>query len=247
MLCRHKASQISDLVAAIALIDLDSAKKKIIIYRYSAVLREYSDRSSCYSTSFHTLRITITVGSLIVPALLSVQGGSMTTIVYWCVWVLSLCVTISNGVMTLFKVDKKYYVLNTTFQNLVSEGWQYIELSGRYDGHKTPGITTSHESQFILFCRNLEKTRMKQVEDEYFRVPEMKEGASTTTPAQMSPDIFTSATPHRQKPFTLTIAPAHDILQSQPDSVIPPLPVNGGRTTVRRQNEAETPSTPPSS
>lgn len=241
MLCRHKASQIRDLVAAISLIDLGETKKKIIIYRYSAVLREYSDRSSCYSTSFHTLRITITVGSLIVPALLSVQGGSLSTIVYWCVWVLSLCVTISNGVMTLFKVDKKYYVLNTTFQSLVSEGWQYIELTGRYDGHKTPGITATHESQFVLFCRNLEKTRMKQVEDEYFRVPELKEGATTTPITQMSPDIFASAPRPRPQPsFSITVPEA----PPAPDP-IPPLSVNG-RTTVRRQDETETPTPTPS-
>jgi hypothetical protein len=210
-MCRHKRGQIQDLVTAINLIDLEPTKKKILIFRFKAVLHEYSDRSTCYSTSFHTLRITITVGSLIVPALLSIQGGTLSTIVYWCVWVLSLCVTISNGVMTLFKVDKKYYVLNTTFQHLVSEGWQYIELTGKYDGHKTPGITATHDSQFTHFCNSLEKTRMKQVEDEYFRVPELKEGSPAIL--QRSPDV-----PFR--PFS---------------DVIPPLSVNG-RTTIRRQN-----------
>ena len=189
-MCRHKSGQIKDLIASIKLIDLDEIKKKIIIYRVSAVLHEYSDRSSCYSTSFHILRITITVGSLIVPALLSVQGGSMSTIVYWCVWVLSLCVTISNGVMTLFKVDKKYYVLNTTFQHLISEGWQYIELTGRYDGRKTPGMPTTHDTQFILFCSSIEKVRMKQVEDEYVRVPELREGAAAAAASQRSPDTL---------------------------------------------------------
>lgn len=199
-MCRHKSGQIKDLIASIKLIDLDETKKKIIIYRVSAVLHEYSDRSSCYSTSFHALRITITVGSLIVPALLSVQGGTLTTIVYWCVWILSLCVTISNGVMTLFKVDKKYYVLNTTFQHLISEGWQYVELTGRYDGRKTPGLPITHDTQFILFCSSIEKVRMKQVEDEYFRVPELRE-TSGAAAFQRSPDtllplpLFRDSTP----------------------------------------------------
>lgn len=241
---RQKANTLDDIVSAIQLIDLDESKKKIIIYRYTAVLREYRARSTRYSFAFHTLRITITVGSLIVPALLSVQGGAMSTIVYWCVWVLSLCVTISNGVMTLFKVDKQYYTMNTTFHHLVSEGWQYIELTGRYNGIKTPGMPVTHETQFKVFCRSLEKTRMKQVEDEYFRVPELKDVPPSSGAQQFSPDIFTSLDAPR-----LAISPRADPFQYSQN---PPPPLNGGGSTVVRLQAApsrvvqeDEPITPP--
>jgi hypothetical protein len=228
---RQKANSLDDLVSAIELIDLDDSKKKIIIYRFTALLREYRGRSFRYSISFHVLRITITVGSLIVPALLSVQAGAMSTIVYWCVWVLSLCVTISNGIMTLFKVDKKYYVLHTTFHHLVSEGWQYIELTGRYDGNKTPGFPVTHDTQFKIFCRSLEKMRMKQVEDEYFRVPELRENTSPTGPQQLSPDIYSSSVPGAG-----SLSPRADPFQS-PQNLPPSL--NGmAEPAVRLQAEA---------
>jgi Protein of unknown function (DUF4231) len=231
---RQKANSLDDLVSAIELIDLDDSKKKIIIYRFTALLREYRGRSFRYSISFHTLRITITVGSLIVPALLSVQGAAMSSIVYWCVWVLSLCVTISNGVMTLFKVDKKYYVLHTTFHHLVSEGWQYIELTGRYDGNKTPGFPVTHDTQFKIFCRSLEKIRMKQVEDEYFRVPELRENASPTGPQQLSPDIYSSSSA-APRPGAESLSPRADPFQS-PQNLPPSL--NGmAEPAVRLQAE----------
>jgi hypothetical protein len=89
---------------------------------------------------------------------------------YWVVWILSLTVTISNAVIAILKVDKKYYTLNTTYQQLLSEGWQYIELSGKYSGFYTPNIVSTHSNQFIYFCNVLEKIRMRHVQDEYYKV-----------------------------------------------------------------------------
>jgi len=115
----------------------------------------------------------MSVGSLIVPALLSIQNTSTTAQiqaqVYWIVWTLSLFVTISNGIMTLVKVDKKYYVFNTIYHHLMSEGWQYIQLSGKYSETKT-NEQSSHTNQYTAFCHSLEKIRMKQIEDEYYKV-----------------------------------------------------------------------------
>ena len=225
---RQTANSLDELVSAIQLIDLEDAKKRILIYRFTSLLREYRGRSFRYSISFHTLRITITVGSLIVPALLSVQGGSMSFIVYWCVWVLSLCVTISNGIMTLFKVDKKYYVLNTTYHHIISEGWQYIALTGRYDGNKTPGFAVTHDTQFKIFCRSLEKIRMKQVEDEYFRVPELKDGATPIGPTQLSPDTYSNPPP---------------LLNGAPSVRRAAAAATSAATPAGRQDEAQSPFT----
>jgi len=90
--------------------------------------------------------------------------------VYWFVWVLSLFVTISNGIMTLLKVDKKYFTLNTTYQHLLSEGWQFVHLSGKYSGFYTPTVEASHQNQFVYFCNMIEKVRMRQVEEEYYKI-----------------------------------------------------------------------------
>ena len=180
----HNENQIHLITEAFDSLDLDFQKKTSIKYRFISLLDEYTFRSKRYSRAFHSLRIIISVGSLIVPALLSVQftGGSsssstgstasVSSSVYWIVWVLSLFVTISNALMNLLKIDKKYYTLHTTLHQIVSEGWLYIELSGKYSGYKTPGEVPTHENQYIYFGQCLEKIRMKQIGEEYYKLNE---------------------------------------------------------------------------
>jgi len=166
---------------------------KIIFYnRFLSVLEEFEVRSYRLSILFHVLRILVSIGSLIVPALLSIQysdTSNSTTIkdpdsfayeIYWATWVISLLVTTSNGILTVFKIDKKYYFLHTTKEQLRSEGWQYLELSGRYSGFHTPGTHPTHENQFIYFCHAIEKIKMHQVEEEYFKLTEPASQVQTT-------------------------------------------------------------------
>lgn len=164
-------------------VQLVSKEKGVLKQRAMDLLHEYNDRACRYSSSFHGLRIIITIGSLIVPALLSVQymdgnvtaqTARMSAEVYWVVWVLSLLVTMSNGAMTLLKIDKKHFVMNTTFQHLLSECWQFIELSGRYSIPLEAGPNT-HDQQYLPFCHMMEKIRMKQVQDEYYKVAEQEQ------------------------------------------------------------------------
>jgi len=179
---------------ALSTISLDSTRKKIITLRVKGLLAEYYRRSFRYSVTYNTLRVTITVGSLIVPALLSVQYTSSpgnpsasANQVYWSVWILSLLVTISNGIVALLKVDKKYFVLNTTYQHIISETWQYIELSGKYSGFYTPNEQTTHDNQYKYFCHTLEKIRMKQVEDEYYKITDHIPAAHGTADSLIPP------------------------------------------------------------
>jgi hypothetical protein len=197
---QHNHNQIQLIKDAFDVIGIDMNQKLIIKHRFTSLLEEYGDRSWRYSISFHTLRMTITIGSLIVPAILSVQftGAQSSSSVYWIVWFLSLTVTISNAMMTLMKIDKKYYILNTVFHHIVSEGWLYIELSGKYSGFKTPGETPTHKNQFIYFCHTLEKIRMKQVEDEYFKLTEINNHAMTNHDPLIPP------TPLKPLPFSTT-------------------------------------------
>jgi len=170
-----------DLITdAFDVIDLSESQKLIVKNRFTSLIQEYRSRSIRYSYGFHGLRIIITIGSLIVPALLSVQFTGNSVQIYWIVWVLSLFVTISNALITLMKIDKKYYMLNTVFHHIVSEGWLYIELSGQYSGFKTPGLEPTHRNQYIFFCQTLEKIRMKHVEDEYFKLSDNNHNKKTS-------------------------------------------------------------------
>ena len=162
--------------------DLTDMQRNIIRERVLYVIETFSKRCRYYSVMFHLGHFIITVGSLIVPALMSVQYADTDSItkstsfqvyVYWITWCISLLVTTSNGVVTLFKVDKKYYFLHTTLERMRSESWQYLGLTGRYSGHFIPDDTKpTHSNQYIHFIHFFEKIKMKQVEEEYYKQQE---------------------------------------------------------------------------
>ena len=163
--------------------DLDATQKEALEFRYIHILQEFSVRCARYAFLYHIGHLIITVGSLLVPALLSVQytdsnvniikSSSLQAQVYWVTWTISFFVTMFNGIIVLYKVDKKYYYLHTTRERLRSEGWQYFQLTGRYAGtlihHREPA---THKNQLIYFCHYIEKIRMKQIEEEYYKYDE---------------------------------------------------------------------------
>jgi hypothetical protein len=148
-------------------LDIEQYKKTILQERYLSVLANFYQRSITLAYMFYITRIIVTVGSILVPAFLSIQGSTFQLQIYWATWVLSLSVTISNGFMTLFKIDKKYFFINTTLELLYSEGWQYVGWRGRYSGKD--GTIPTHENQFLVFFHMAEKIKMRQVEEEYWK------------------------------------------------------------------------------
>ena len=162
-------------------LEITDVQKQIIKVRYLNILENFQRRCRNYSYLFYLGHFTVTVGSLFVPALLSIQnsdksytftGENFSVQVYWSTFVISILVTIFNGILTLFKVDKKYYFLNTTLERLRSEGWQYFSLTGRYSGHLVKHGPPSHANQFVFFTHYTEKIKMKQVEEEYYKADE---------------------------------------------------------------------------
>jgi hypothetical protein len=154
--------------------DLSIMEKQIILSRFVHLIEHLSKRVRIYMRIFYVGHAMITVGSLFVPALLSIQNSTGATQfsnqIYWATFIISLLVTTCNGILTLFKIDKKFYFLNTTLERLRTEGWQYVGLTGRYAGQA--GEITTHRSQFIFFTHQIEKIKMKQVEEEYYKSDE---------------------------------------------------------------------------
>jgi Protein of unknown function (DUF4231) len=170
--CRETEEERYESVLETAIID--EHFKNSIRRRYIHLLNEFQIRAFHYSLLYHIGHLIITVGSLIVPALLSVQYtnslAAYQTNIYWLTWTLSLLVTTFNGVLVLFKVDKKYHSLHTTLERLRSEGWQFLELTGRYAGHLLhTGDEASHKNQYRFFCHYVEKIKLAQIEEEYYK------------------------------------------------------------------------------
>lgn len=179
--CGTKYRDRSDFQNILQGLDLSYVQKEIIKTRYLHILENFQRRTRNFSIIFFVGHFIITVGSLLVPALMSIEnsdasvtfsGVNFPVFMYWATFIISLFVTTSNGILTLFKVDKKYYFLNTTLERLRSEGWQYFSLTGRYSGHLINHQQPTHANQFIFFTHYVEKIKMKQVEEEYYKADE---------------------------------------------------------------------------
>jgi hypothetical protein len=167
---------------------LTEIQRSVLKERYRFLMREYRRRCRLYAIMFYVLRITMTVGSITVPALMSItRPEDMQIGVYWLTWAVSLSVTISNGLLTLFKLDKRYFMLNAVAERLRTETWQYLALSGRYSGHHgTNGHhRATHVNQYVYYCSQIEKIRMKHVDDEFIR-PAAAEGEQVTAPQKIN-------------------------------------------------------------
>ncbi len=163
-----------------------------IKHRYHFLMKEYRRRCFLYSILFYFLKTTMTAGSLAVPALLTIQtkDTSSNDVMYWVTWTISLAVTTANGLMTLFKLDKRFFQLHGVAERLRSETWQYLTLSGRYSGHYGKD-TPTHANQYVYYCSHVEKIRMKHVEEEFIKQADM---LSATSSSSATPATSTSST-----------------------------------------------------
>ena len=160
--------QTKELISIFETLDIESYKKTALKVRYISLLETVQYRAILYSCIFFGNRLIVTVGSILVPAFLSFQGALVQDHLFLAAWILSILVSISNGIVALFKIDKKYYFIHTTLELLKSECWQYIGLTGRYSSNLQSDITT-HDNQFLRFFHIAEKITMRLVEEEYWK------------------------------------------------------------------------------
>jgi hypothetical protein len=145
---------------------------RIIEIRYVNMIKEYKNRLFYIDFLFHFSRAFISIGGVAVPALLSIQSPTSTNSIplYWVTWGISLCVTIFHNILTLFGFEKKYFSIHATIEKLESEGWHYLELSGRYKHHNTNPHST-YQNQFTHFTNTIEKIKIQQDKEEYNSSP----------------------------------------------------------------------------
>jgi len=137
--------------------------------RFIYLINKYKMYQRFYSISFNFGRLIVTIGSILVPSLLTTETVLDKNSVYWAVWTVSLIVTIINGYIHLFKLDKKYYSNMWVVENLACEFWQYIALCGKYSGTYTQS-TPTHENQLVFFCNNIERLQVRNVEENYIKL-----------------------------------------------------------------------------
>jgi hypothetical protein len=141
---------------------------EIIKNRFLYEVMHYEYKRDSINKYYNGLRFVMTIGSILLPAILSIGQMDPTklprnfeAITYWTSWSLSLTITACNGFLQLFSLDKNYIAYSLVVEQLKTEGWQYFQLSGKYEN------ALSHGQAFKQFCKSVEGVKRKQIEQEY--------------------------------------------------------------------------------
>lgn len=141
---------------------------EIIKNRFLYEVMNYEYKRDSINKYYNGLRFVMTIGSILLPAILSIGQmdpaklpKNFDTITYWTSWSLSLTITACNGFLQLFSLDKNYIAYSLVVEQLKTEGWQYFQLSGKYENAQ------NHGQAFKQFCKSVEGVKRKQIEQEY--------------------------------------------------------------------------------
>mgnify|MGYP005689868207 CR=1 FL=1 len=141
---------------------------EIIRNRFLYEVTQYEYKRDNVQKYYNGLRFVMTIGSILLPAILSIGQmdpaklpKNFDNITYWTSWSLSLTITACNGFLQLFSLDKNYIAYSLVVEQLKTEGWQYFQLSGKYENAQ------NHGQAFKQFCKSVEGVKRKQIEQEY--------------------------------------------------------------------------------
>ena len=140
-------------------LDLDARKKVIFVDRYIKSverLERSRNRMRCFGGVGNTI---VQIGSVLTPALLSVQHIDGSGAVFWTTWGISLLTGISATMLSLFKINKKDAVYSDALRKLVAEGFRYVELADRY---KTSNQVDAHDRFFSEFFTHVESILLNE-------------------------------------------------------------------------------------
>ena len=143
--------------------------KEIIKARFVEEVSYYEKKSDHTKRYYNIFRFIVTIGSIFLPAILSMGQmdpaklpKNFDQVTFWSSWSISLMVTISNGFLQLFSLDKNYFNYALVVEQLKTEGWQFFGLSGKYEEYPKHDIKSYKE-----FCKAVENIKRKQIENEF--------------------------------------------------------------------------------
>jgi hypothetical protein len=150
-------------------ISIEENNRKIIIARFIEEVELYDRKARVAETFYMIFNLIITIGSVILPALLSIQNvnfsededldQSYRDRIYWLSWCISLLISVCNGLTQLLSLNKQYGSYILVREKLIAEGWKYLELCDEYEGK-------THKENFTKFCEEIEIINKSQTERE---------------------------------------------------------------------------------
>ena len=163
------STRINSIIDNLKMPDGMNESKEIIKARFVDEVDYYERKRDKTKKYYNVFRFIVTTGSILLPALLSIGQmdpnklpKNFDQISYWSTWSISLLVTISNGFLQLFSLDKNFFSYSLVVEQLKTEGWQYFGLSGKYEEYDYHSKEAYKE-----FCKAVENIKRKQIEQEF--------------------------------------------------------------------------------
>jgi hypothetical protein len=145
-------------------------KRKIIYKRFVSQVMYYESAAANVSSQYNFLRLMITIGSMLLPTLQTIQGNKKVLAydiyIYWSSIFVSLVIMVCNGLVSLFKLDRTYTLYNLTSEKLKKAGWNYIERSGDYQFNKD-GTLANYSDNLIKFFNEIEQIKQQTTMKEF--------------------------------------------------------------------------------
>jgi hypothetical protein len=192
MLSCFKSNFREKVLPIIRTLHIDENKRKIIIGRFVVEVELYDRKARVAETFYMIFNLIITIGSVVLPALLSIQNVNFSEDedidqnyrdkIYWLSWCISLLISVCNGLMQLLSLSKQYGSYILVREKLIAEGWKYLELCDEYKGK-------THKENFTSFCEEIENIKKSQTEREIvFLNPKPHAGNDTQPTGDNSDD-----------------------------------------------------------
>ena len=145
-------------------------KRKIVYKRFVTQVMYYESAAASVSLQYNFLRLMITIGSMFLPTLQTIQGNKKVIeydiYIYWSSIIVSLIIMVCNGLVTLFKIDRTHVLYNLTSEKLKRAGWNYIERSGDYQFNKD-GSIANYSDNLIQFFNEIEQIKLQTTMKEF--------------------------------------------------------------------------------
>lgn len=127
--------------------DLPPEQKTWLRSRWLAKVRSLRRKEDRTRNRFYALRGIAITSSLTVPALVSLNvQGDPALWVRWSTVLLSLVAAISSAAIDLIRFGPRWRIYRAFSEQLESQGWQFLELTGSYQGSHQEALPTFVET-----------------------------------------------------------------------------------------------------
>lgn len=153
---------VTNFTEGIRVTEMSGRAKLFIRQRYLSLFSKYDKRYKKSRLTNNTARIIVTIGALLIPALLSIddeikERSQASQIIYYTTFSVSLIVSLVNALAELMQVSKRFYANATTHQILQQEGWSFLLLRGTYKHY------SNHRQCWQRFLYRVEKIHQSAV------------------------------------------------------------------------------------